>query len=140
MNFITITSNINAPISKVWECWTKEEHIEQWNFASPEWHCPTAKNNLIKGGEFHYIMAAKDNSMSFDFWGTYENIESKKFIEIVLGDGRKMSVLFEQTENRTLLTESFEPETENTIELQQKGWQMILDNFKKYTENQLQDV
>lgn len=137
MNSVTITSNINAPIHKVWECWTKEEHIEQWNFASHEWHCPTAKNNLIIGGEFHYIMAAKDNSMSFDFWGTYQHIESEKCIEIVLGDGRKMSVLFEERENRTLITESFEPEKINAIELQQKGWQMILDNFKKYAESQL---
>ena len=123
MNSITITSNINAPINKVWEFWIKEEHIKNWNFASPEWHCPNAINNLIKGGEFHYTMAAKDNSMSFDFWGTYQNIEPKRFIEILLGDARKMSVLFE--------------ETENSIELQQVGWQMILDNFKRYTENQL---
>jgi hypothetical protein len=28
-----------------------------------------------------------------------------------------------------------EVETENPIELQQAGWQMILDNFKKYMED-----
>jgi uncharacterized protein YndB with AHSA1/START domain len=137
MNSISIKSNINAPINKVWEYWIKEEHIKNWNFASPEWHCPNAINNLIKGGEFHYTMAAKDNSMSFDFWGTYQNIEPKRFIEILLGDARKMSVLFEETESGTLVTETFEPETENSIELQQVGWQMILDNFKRYTEKQL---
>jgi uncharacterized protein YndB with AHSA1/START domain len=104
MNSITITSNINAPINKVWEYWTKEEHIKNWNFASPEWHCPN---------------------------------EPKRFIEILLGDARKMSVLFEETESGTLVTETFEPETENSIELQKVGWQMILDNFKRYTENQL---
>ena len=96
MNSITITSNINAPINLVWQCWTKEEHIKNWNFASPEWHCPYAINSLIKGGEFHYTMAAKDNSMSFDFWGTYQKIEKEKSIEIVLGDGRLMKVDFEQ--------------------------------------------
>lgn len=137
MNSVTITSSIQAPIHKVWEYWTKEEHIEQWNFASPDWHCPSAKNNLIKGGEFHYIMAAKDNSMSFDFWGTYQNIEPEKCIEMMLGDGRKVSVLFEERENRTLITEVFEPEKVNTIELQQKGWQLILDNFKKHVESRL---
>jgi uncharacterized protein YndB with AHSA1/START domain len=137
MKPITITSFINAPISKVWECWTVETHIEKWNFASTEWHCPDAKNNLIKGGEFHYTMAAKDNSMSFDFWGTYQEIIFEKRIEIVLGDGRKVTVDFEETENGVQLTEIFDPENENPIDLQQIGWQLILDNFKTYTENQI---
>ena len=134
MSPITITSIINAPINKVWKCWTEEEHIKNWNFASPEWHCPDATNNLIKGGEFHYTMAAKDNSMSFDFWGTYQEIVFEKSIAIILGDGRKVSISFEEIENSVLVTETFEPEKINPIELQQKGWQTIVDNFKKYTE------
>ena len=28
----------------------------------------------------------------------------------------------------------FEPESENPVELQQAGWQEILDNFKQYVE------
>jgi len=134
MSFITIHATINAPINKVWQYWTTEEHIVNWNFASPDWYCPHAKNNLIKGGEFHYTMEAKDNSLSFDFWGTYQQIITGKIIEIVLGDGRKLTVNFEETELGTIITEAFEPEQENSIELQQKGWQMILDNFKNYTE------
>lgn len=72
--------------------------------------------------------------MSFDFWGTYENIEIEKGIEILLGDGRKMKVNFDYSDNGTLVTEEFEPEQENPTEMQQAGWQMILDNFKKYVE------
>jgi len=127
---ISIQSIINAPINKVWECWTREEHITKWNFASSDWHCPSATNDFIAGGEFHYIMAAKDNSMSFDFWGTYQKIEVEKSIEILLGDGRRMSVYFEVLPNGTLITETFEAEKENPIEMQQTGWQMILDNLK----------
>ena len=134
MSPITISSIINAPIHKVWECWTQEQHITNWNFASTDWHCPSAKNNLTEGGEFHYTMAAKDNTMSFDFWGTYQKIEIEKSIEVILGDNRKMSVQFEVLSNGTLVTETFDPEQENPIELQKAGWQMILDNFKKYVE------
>ena len=137
MNLITITSTINAPIHKVWGCWTNVEDIKNWNFASPEWHCPDAKNNLIENGEFHYIMAAKDNSMSFDFWGTYQEIIFQKEINIILGDGRKLTIFFEENENGILLTEVFEPENENPVDLQKMGWQMILDNFKKYVENKM---
>jgi Activator of Hsp90 ATPase homolog 1-like protein len=79
-------------------------------------------------------MSAKDNSMSFDFWGTYENIEIEKSIEILLGDGRKMKVNFDSSDTGTIVTEEFEPEQENPTEMQRAGWQMILDNFKKYVE------
>jgi uncharacterized protein YndB with AHSA1/START domain len=55
-------------------------------------------------------------------------------IEIILGDGRKMTVTFESTNDGVIVTEIFEPESENPVELQQAGWQLILDNFKKYVE------
>lgn len=134
MNLITVQSTINAPISKVWEYWTKVKHVENWNFAISDWHCPNATNNLVVGGEFHYTMAAKDNSISFDFWGTYKKLEIEKQLEIVLGDGRQMIVSFEASNAGTLVTEQFEPEQQNPAERQQAGWQMILDNFKKYVE------
>ena len=34
----------------------------------------------------------------------------------------------------TRIVEIFEPEEQNTPELQKGGWQAILDNFKKYVE------
>jgi len=74
MKPITISSTINASIQKVWKCFTEADHITKWNFTSDDWHCPDAQINLTIGGEFHYIMAAKDNSMQFDFWGTFKEI------------------------------------------------------------------
>lgn len=134
MQLITVQSNIKAPVQKVWEFFTNPQHVINWNFAMPEWHCPSATNQLEVGGEFHYTMAARDNSMSFDFWGTYQKIEIEKNIEILLGDGRSMLVTFEMTDDTTIITEKFEPENENPVEMQQAGWQMILDNFKRYVE------
>ena len=111
-----------------------ENHVINWNFAAADWHCPNASNNLIVGGEFHYTMAAKDNSFSFDFWGTHKKIEVEKTIESILGDGRNMIVNFEATNDGTIVIENFEPESQNPPERQQLGWQMILDNFKAYVE------
>ena len=71
---ITVNATIQAPITKVWEYWTNPAHVKHWNFAASDWHCPEATNNLVVGGEFHYTMSAKDNSFSFDFWGTYQEI------------------------------------------------------------------
>ena len=134
MKQITVTTNIKAPLTMVWKCWTEPNHVQNWNFASSDWHCPTTENDLKIGGEFHYMMAAKDGSFSFDFWGTFMNIQEEKSLEIILGDGRKMSVLFEGIGEEAIITEIFEPEEINSIELQKEGWQAILDNFKKYTE------
>jgi uncharacterized protein YndB with AHSA1/START domain len=134
MNLVTIKSNIKAPLNKVWDYWTNEIHVINWNFAAADWHCPNATNNLTVGGEFHYTMAAKDNSFSFDFWGTYQKVETEKNIEILIGDGRYMKVTFESTGAGTIVTEQFEPEQENPVTMQQAGWQMILDNFTKYVE------
>ena len=72
------------------ECWNNEEYITKWNFAGSDWHCPSTTNDFIEGEEFQDTMAAKDNSISFDFWGTYQKIEVEKSIEILLRDGRKI--------------------------------------------------
>lgn len=137
MKLLTVRATIKAALDEVWNYWTNPNHIMHWNFASTDWHCPSATNKLVVGGEFHYVMAAKDGSESFDFWGTYQSIEFNKHIDILIGDGRKMMVSFEETSEGTLLTEQFEPETMNAVELQEAGWQSILDNFKNYVEKDL---
>lgn len=137
MKLITVKATVNAPLSQVWEKWTNAHHVTKWNFASPDWHCPSAENNLVEGGEFHYLMAAKDGSFQFDFWGTYQKITIEKSLDITIGDGRKMFVSFEKSGNQTIIEEKFEPEHENSEELQQAGWQAILDNFKQYAESSL---
>ena len=134
MDLITVESIIEAPIDMVWDFWTKPEHVMHWNFASNDWHCPKANSDFNVGGEFHYIMAAKDGSVEFDFCGTYTKIIDKTFIEIFLEDGRELNIQFESEGNVTKIIETFEPEEVNSIELQKQGWQAILNNFKLYVE------
>ncbi len=133
---ITVQVTIKAPVPKVWEYYTAPGHIQNWNQASPDWHCPTASNNLTVGGKFSFTMAAKDGSISFDFWGTYITITPLKLLHSTMGDGRDLQTQFETVnESNTTVTQIFEPETENTIELQEQGWQSILNSFKQYVEN-----
>ena len=49
-----------------------------------------------------------------------------------LPDERKILITFTEIENGIELVEKFDPENENPEDLQQEGWQMILNNFKKY--------
>ena len=50
-------------------------------------------------------------------------------------DSRKVNIHFEKVEEGIKITESFEAETDHSTDLQKQGWQAILNNFKKYTEN-----
>ncbi|HKB44792.1 MAG TPA: SRPBCC family protein [Chitinophagaceae bacterium] len=131
---ITVENTINAPVEKVWEYWTKPEHITQWNNASADWHTPWVKADLREGGSFVARMEAKDGSMGFDFGGVYDVLRWNEYIEYTIGDGRKVKVNFSAQGNMTKVAESFEAENTNSLEMQRGGWQAILDNFKKYTE------
>ncbi len=132
---ITVQAAINAPVEKVWDCWTKPEHITNWNNASDDWHTPHAENDLRVGGNFTTRMEAKDGSFGFDFGGVYSDVRINEYIAYTLDDGRKVNITFSVIAGTTQLVEKFEAENQNTIELQQGGWQAILNNFKKYTES-----
>jgi uncharacterized protein YndB with AHSA1/START domain len=131
---ISVSTKINSPIEKVWNCWTDPYHIVRWNNASADWHTTKAENDFRVGGEFLSRMEARDGSFGFDFTGEYNKIEHFKEIEYTIADGRKVSVLFVPTGNETTVKETFEAEQTNPVELQQKGWQSILDNFRQYVE------
>ena len=131
---ITVENTVNAPVEKVWETWTKPEHITQWNNASDDWCTRRAENDVKKGGKFNVRMEAKDGSMGFDFAGVYEEVRTHEYIEYTIGDGRKVMIDFIPQGDKTKVIETFEAETMNSIEMQKGGWQAIMDNFKRYTE------
>jgi uncharacterized protein YndB with AHSA1/START domain len=131
---VTVKTTVNVPVEKAWEFWTEPNHITKWNNASEDWHTPVAENDLRVGGTFLSRMEAKDGSFGFDFKGIYDEVKLLEFISYSLEDGRKVEISFEGKENETEIIETFDPDTSNSIELQQSGWQAIIDNFKKYAE------
>ena len=131
---IIVETKIEATIEKVWEFYTSPSHIINWNFADPSWHCPSATNQLEVGGKYVARMEAKDGSFGFDFEAIYSEVIPFDSFTYVFG-GREARVDFQKTGDSTQVKITFDPETENPIELQQAGWQAILNNFKNYTEN-----
>ena len=128
-------ATINAPVEKVWKLWTDPKHITRWNNASEDWHTPKAENDLRPGGKFVSRMEAKDGSAGFDFEGTYQDVEMHKLISYTLADGRKAQIHFAGDKDATIVTETFEAENTHSPEMQQAGWQAIMDNFKKHVES-----
>ncbi|MBO9153985.1 SRPBCC family protein [Chitinophaga sp. GCM10012297] len=131
---VTIEATINAPVEKVWQYWNEPSHITQWAFASPDWHAPSAANDLRVGGTFTTRMEAKDGSFGFDFAGEYTEVEPNKVIGYTMGDGREVRTVFTPVGNETKIVSVFDAEDQNPVEMQQAGWQAILENFKKHVE------
>jgi uncharacterized protein YndB with AHSA1/START domain len=136
MNFrkITVQAVILVAKSKAWEYYTSPEHIVNWNFASDDWHCPRASNDLVVGGTFFARMEAKFGEIGFDFGGTYTEVNLQEGFTYKLADEREVKVTFTEIGEHSQVQVIFDAETENSIALQKQGWQTILNQYKKYTE------
>ena len=132
---ITVQNTIHASIDKVWGFWTLPEHIKKWNIAIDDWLTQEVDNDLKEGGKFKYKMAKKDGSLSFDFEGIYTKVENLSLIEYRLDDNRTGKVSFEHNGNTVKITETFEPTKQDSESMQEKWCQTVIDNFKKYVEN-----
>ncbi len=131
---IQIEATISTTLPKIWQYWTEPNHITKWNFATPDWCCPRASNDLRVGGKYSARMEAIDGSFGFDFEAIYEEVIDQKSIAYTLSDGRKVITSFEQLGTVTKVTTVFDAENQNPVEMQKSGWQSILNNFKKYAE------
>ncbi len=132
---VTIESEIKQVVNKVWEAWTKPEHITRWNFATDTWCCPSASNDLRPGGKYSARMEAKDGSFGFDFEAIYDEVITNRKIAYTMLDGRKATTTFEQKSSSTRVVTVFDAEAQNPVDMQREGWQSILNNFKKYVES-----
>ena len=86
------------------------------------------------GGTYKARMEAKDGSFGFYFETIYTEITEGKHFSTEFG-GRASTVTFNALGDKTEVSVTFDPETENPIEMQKAGWQAILNNYKMYTEN-----
>ncbi len=131
---IKIQTTVSKDPQTTWDCYTLPEHIVNWNFASEDWHCPEAENEMTVGGKYRARMEAKDGSFGFDFEGVYQHIKPGESFGYQLEDGRNIEVIFKPQGDSTEVTVTFDADEQNPIDMQRNGWQAILDNFQKYTE------
>lgn len=134
---ITIQATISADKKKVWDYYVNPTHIVNWNFASEDWCCPSAENDLKVGGKYKARMEAKDKSFGFDFEATYDEIVEGEKFTYTMPDKREVNVTFADVDGKTQLMIIFDAEKENSAEMQKAGWQSILNNFKSYVEKPL---
>lgn len=56
---LTLDRVLDAPVEKVWRCWTEPELLEQW-FCPKPWFVTDAVMDLKPGGEFSNVMHGPD--------------------------------------------------------------------------------
>ena len=76
----------------------------------------------------------KDGSFGFDFEGEFTEIVPLQKIKYVFMDQREAEITFNDLPDGTLVQIVFDAENENSLDLQQSGWQAILTNYKSHTE------
>lgn len=141
---LTVTTTIKAPLATVRDTRNNPDHIVHRYFTSDDRCCPRATNELRVGWIFSTRIEAKDASFWFDMNGQYNIVEPMSRISYTMGEmkeyfldaWRTVSITFEESEGEVRVTEVFDAEEIHDLDMQQAGWQAILENFKKYVEGQ----
>ncbi len=129
-----VTTTVQARSSEVWERLFGPEHLIHWYFAHESWCCPSAAFDPRPGGDFSIRMEARDGAFGFDFAGDVLEAVKPNRLVARLGDGRSLEIQLTEVQDGTRVDEWFEPESENPLEMQQGGWQAILNQFKTYSD------
>ena len=87
-------------------------------------------------------MEARDGSFGFDLTAQYTAVDPMRSMSYILGEmkeyfldaGRVVDITLEETPEGVKVTEVFDAEDIHSTEQQIEGWQMILENFRKYVE------
>lgn len=135
MATIRIESLVHVPLPTAWQVYNAPEHITRWNAASPDWHTPSASNDLRVGGGYHARMEARDGSTGFDLTATYLAVDDGRSFTYEMEDGRRVTATFEGRGPDTLVSIDFDAEAESPVEDQRAGWQAILDSYTRYAES-----
>ncbi len=83
---------IHAPREKVWDTWTKPEHLKNW-WGPEGFTCPVAKVDLRVGGEYLYAMRGPDGK---EYWS------GGFFREIVPGERIEVTDMFKDAQGNKM--------------------------------------
>jgi uncharacterized protein YndB with AHSA1/START domain len=131
---ITIERVIDAPRKRVWRAWIDPEDLCGWFNAGQGWTTPSAQVDVRPGGEFHIAFKGPEPGQGFDFGGTYREVVEPDRLVMVIGDGRPVTVTFEEAEGgkKTKLTLVLALEKVNAEEKQREGWTAMVENLSKH--------
>lgn len=134
-HMITFEGDIAASREHVYDAFLAPEGLRQWHRASDDWSTPHAETDPQIGGRFNIGYGDPTGEHSFDFTGSYTELDRPNRIAYTIDDGRKVEVVFTDAgDGTTHVTWSFEPESDNPEEMQRLGWANQLTSLRRYLE------
>lgn len=59
---LVVTRVIDAPRQRVWDAWTRSEHLPHWMLGPAGWTMPVCKVDLRPGGAWHHVWRRTDGT------------------------------------------------------------------------------
>ena len=133
-HMLTFEESINAPIERVYDAFLTPDDLLQWHRGSEDWTTPHAETDPQVGGRFNIGFGDPTGENSFDFTGSYVELDRPNRIRYTIDDGREVDIIFQNDGVDTTVVWNFEPEGNFPEELQRQGWAAQLANLKAYLE------
>ncbi len=140
---LTLDRTFNAPISLVWEAWTKPEHVAKW-WAPHGMDLEVIEHDFSVGGKWKYAMPMPDGKQ-FISEGVYsEIVPLKKIVTSAdfrpMTEGVELHMHFEEDGAQTKFTFSVVHETEEYCKQQEamgfyNGWGSAFERLDKMLGN-----
>ena len=137
---LTIERTLNAPISLVWEAWTKPEHISKW-WGPKGMDIEVEEHEFKVGGSWKYVMEMPDGN-KFISEGVYsEIVENQKIVTSAnfrpMTEGVELHILLEEDSNKTKLKFSVVHLTAEYCKQQEQmgfynGWGSAFDRLDEF--------
>jgi uncharacterized protein YndB with AHSA1/START domain len=64
---VTLTSDFDAPVERVWELWADPRKLERW-WGPPSYPATFERHNLVAGGQVKYFMTSPDGDRHEGLW------------------------------------------------------------------------
>ena len=135
---LTIEKVFDAPLSLVWDAWTKKEHIIKW-WAPPGMEMTEIEHDFKVGGKWKYTMPMP-NGAEFISEGTYKEIvDQQKIVTTAdfkpMTEGVEIHVFFSADGDKTKFKFSVVHATPEYCKQQEEmgfynGWGSTLDRFE----------
>jgi uncharacterized protein YndB with AHSA1/START domain len=64
---VTVISEFEAPVERVWELWTDPRKLERW-WGPPSYPATFIAHDLVPGGQVRYLMTSPDGEQHAGLW------------------------------------------------------------------------
>lgn len=70
---VVIVRVVDAPRKRVWDAWTKPEHVQQWMLGPEGWTMPVCEIDLRPGGKWHFVWRRAEGT-EMAMTGVYQEV------------------------------------------------------------------